>query len=909
MRGTLRRLRAFAGSLGLLALLAFAAALLLTATPHLANRYTDQGLRDWVGSLSYRVRDVSYLLTEQVNGDSAQREVRPSQAGAALSDLRVRLPAPIRDQLGGAWYSTQIGPGGLTATGIDLDPTRPAPQLGLREQSEAKEGVRVVAGTWPSTQQVVEAPIPVAVSVKVAEAFHLRVGSRLRLTGVDPLPRSTVDIDVVGVFEVIDQADPRWAEQEEVYRPFTPVGEDPPVPWRGIMLTDTRGIGAAAAKFGRVDYVWRFRVADEALNMATVPALTKAVFDARTQTVVARATSRTELDSAMTRYANEVAATRAVLAVVQAGIVATLFGLVLLAAAASVQRRRTELALLRARGASLIRLGLRVLLESGLAVAVAVVAGFLIGRQVPGRPGSTDWILLVFAAAAMLAAPVLAVLAHRRFAPGPPRADLSRPRITARRITAEVTLVGLAAAGAYLVRRRGLALGTEVDVYLALVPVLLAAAAALVTLRAFPYPLRLFAAVAARARGAVPFLGLARAGRSAPASAGPLAVLVVAISVGVFSASVATTVSAGRDRVADLAVPGDAFVHGGLFTKDTIDRLAAVPGVTAVATTTVAYNADLTSGIRIEDRRLGNAAVVVVDAPALARVLAASGVPQRVPDVLTGAVRGSGPVPALVSSGLAPVLSGSGAISVQGQPYAFTVAAVADTFPGLPIDTERFVVLPLQALTEPSGKSVVPTGFVVAGPGADPAALAATGDEGQRAWLASVIGNATGELANPSTVERHADARGALDRSGVDRLLSYTFTVGAVGSVALALLAVGFAVVTGARARGQALSRLRTLGLSTGQGRRLLAYEIFPLVALGAVIGAAVGIGLPPLIGPALGLSTFTGGAPVVSTLDPRLGLAAIGLVAGALLLAVLLEAMVNKRTHLGEVLRVGGES
>jgi putative ABC transport system permease protein len=452
-----------------------------------------------------------------------------------------------------------------------------------------------------------------------------------------------------------------------------------------------------------------------------------------------------------------------------------------------------------------------------------------------------------------------------------------------------------------------------VDLFLALVPVLLAVSAGLVALRALPYPLRLLAAGAARSRGAVPFLGLSRAGRAAPASAGPLAVLVVAVSVGVCSASVAGTVAAGRDRVADQAVPGEAYVHGGLFRPDTADRLAAVPGVTGVAPITVAYNTELSARPGASGRALGNVAVVVVDADALAAVQAASGRPAGVPSALIGAAKGD-PAPAVVSPAVAEQLRGAesvdaGGVVVQGQPYGFRVAGVAETFPGLPIGTARFVVLPVRAMVVPEVKPVLPTGFVVAGSGFDPAALASAGDEGQRAWLKDVTGSSPEKLENPSTVETHAGARAALERSGVDRLLSSTFTAGAAGSVLLALLAVGFAVVTGARARGQALSRLRTLGLSSGQGRRLLAYEILPLVGLGALAGAVVGVALPVLVGPALGLSNFTGGAPVTSTVDPMLGLAAIALVVVAVGLAVLLEAVVNKRTHLGEVLRVGGES
>src|SRR4030095_9765829 len=119
-----------------------------------------------------------------------------------------------------------------------------------------------------------------------------------------------------------------------------------------------------------------------ALNVADLPTLVEAAFDARHQDAVP-ATTQTGLDTALARYGRQVAAVQALLAVVQAGILATLFGLVILAAMASAQRRRNEFALLRARGSSLATLGGRVLFESGLAVWLAIAAGYLIGRQVP----------------------------------------------------------------------------------------------------------------------------------------------------------------------------------------------------------------------------------------------------------------------------------------------------------------------------------------------------------------------------------------------------------------------------------------------------------------------------------------------------------------------------------------------
>src|SRR5690606_883995 len=174
----------------------------------------------------------------------------------------------------------------------------------------------------------------------------------------------------------------------------------------------------------------------------------------------------------------------------------------------------------------------------------------------------------------------------------------------------------------------------------------------------------------------------------------------------------------------------------------------------------------------------------------------------------------------------------AGGITLQGRSLAFTVAGVADSFPGLR-DFRRFVVIPRSALPDRDAEAIHPNTFVIAGSGFDVDALRAIGDVAQREWIGSVVGGPyEGELNQPTVVLTYAQARADLERGGVDQVLDYTFGIGLAAGLLLALLAVGFAVATGARARGQALSRLRTMGLALGQGRRLLAYELLPLILL-----------------------------------------------------------------------------
>jgi putative ABC transport system permease protein len=258
---------------------------------------------------------------------------------------------------------------------------------------------------------------------------------------------------------------------------------------------------------------------------------------------------------------------------------------------------------------------------------------------------------------------------------------------------------------------------------------------------------------------------------------------------------------------------------------------------------------------------------------------------------------------------VAAELGGPGTAAVvllRGRPYDITVASVADAFPGMSAGTTRFVVLPWQAM--PADAVVVANRLLVSGARADAAALRAAGDEGQRAYVRAWSGREPNGLDNPTALVRWEQARRALDRTGANSLLSFTFSIGLLGGAALALLAVGLAVLIGARPRGQVLSRLRTMGLDAGAGRRLLLVELVPMVGLAVLLGAVLGTALPGLLRPALELTEFTAGVVPVTRVHPLLLVALPVLVALALAVAVGVESVVNRRMRLGEALRIAEE-
>ncbi|MFY1694863.1 ABC transporter permease [Solwaraspora sp. WMMA2101] len=928
-----RRLRAYAGHIALLAALGTVAATMVTAVPRAANTAVDQALRPHLSAMPHLARDL--VLTERPTIAPGPGIVTPPVDSAAgqrrTGTLRDQLPQPVPQLVGSAWYAAAIGPDGVDAR-ADAPPFQrnPPPVFGLRAQTGVREASRLVAGAWPASPGDAgaagdAAPTQITISRQAAGTLSLRIGDVLQISG--GAGNNTARLELVGLFEPLDAADPVWDDLTYALAPLRPVLDRDP--WYLAAVTDWTGLDAAARTLGIVRYEWRYRIATDRIDATHTGPLASAAAAAR-RTPPDGTTLTSSLDTVLADFDGQVRAARALLAIVGAGLFACLFGLIWLAAGLQLRRRADELSLLRARGAAVPALGRYVLVESVMVAPAAVVAGWLLGSAVPGRPGA-DELPLLLVVAALTTAAVPALLAARTTAAagtvrhgGTPsavdadRGDLARRRSSPGRLTAELSVVLVAVGGLWLLRRRGLeATDGGVDPFLVSVPVLLAVGAALVTLRTLPWPLRQLDRLAARTRGAVFFLGLARAGRGAPVTPGPLAVLVTAVSVGLFSAVVATTITDTRDRVSDREVAGDAVVTGFGFAVDTGDELAALPGVAAVAPAVLATNRQLVAAVGASAQELGQAQVLVVDVPALAEVAEVSGVRLDLPAVLRDAVAdpAGGPVPAVVSPDIARLLAEDlpdgtteVLVDVQGRRRGFSVAAVADGFAGLPVDARGFVVLPMQALTVPPYQPVVPQRYLLAGDGFDPAAVVALADAGQRQRIAEVVGTAPDDLPQPATLTTWSAHRQALERTGANELLSLVFTLGTVGAVVLALVTVGLAVLAGSTTRGRALSRLRTMGLSRRQGQLLLVYELVPVVGAAVVAGGAVGVVLPRLLDPVLGLAAFTAGVAAPPRFDPVVIVGVLASVTVGLTAALVIDNLVHRSARLGRVLRVGGD-
>jgi putative ABC transport system permease protein len=938
------RLRAYAGLWLPVGLLGLALVFVAAAAGPVNRHVLEQAFQQTVAEAPAPARDITF--TERTA--PADPEAGGSPAGSAeqiRGDAQALLPPALAEVVEVNWgmqrsrterpsTSTPGRSASLVGPGVVTDPLALHPLVTLHHQTGLAPEIQLVDGVPPATGPVIdpaEAAIEVMAAAEVADTFGLRVGQTYHLLfGVAPLPPGQsrpgtpqLAITLTGVFQPADPAAAIWQSDPRLLRPVPRAWPHfdllVPLPM-ATLVTDQPGIDALFAlglnPLVEIENVARVRIDQQRLDQAWAVAGRDAVAELLASPDLRPGlTIQTGLAELIDEFERQAVAARAVTAVVAAGLVGTGIGLLLLAARVTVDRRGGELSLLRARGASLLTVVRRSLAEALLVLLPAAAVGWLLHRLLPGRPDpgvvlGLGMVPLLVAAVVVLAVPATFAGAVRARArgdrAGPARSDragaargdragagrreLARYRSAPVRVTLELLVVLLAGLGVVQLQQRGLT-GTSVaarvagglggtDPYLSAVPVLIGLAAGLLALRLYPWPLRLLGALAARRRGVVGFLGLARAGRAAPATVLPMLVLVLAVTVGGFAGAVNQAVLGARDAATIRAVGADLRVGAeGELTDAALAEVAAVPGVTSVAGV-------VEDGfIRIDGQAVQAAAVMLVDAPGYQRVLAAIGAPGRLPEPVVSAVPGTGPVPVL-----APRLdpARSLVVEIDQVEYPAEVVGGVDDLPALH-GARIWVLVPRQALAEPPPVDQL----LIAGPQADLAAVRAA------------VARGTGGDPDAVTVASLAGERARLEASGFNQTLTLVFVTGTVGAGVGGLLAVGLALVVQAAARGRAVSLLRTMGLSTGQARGLLLVELVPVTALAVAVGAVAGTFMPVVLAPALGLTEFTGGAPLPVSLDPGTVIVLAVLLGLFVIGGALVEAAVNRRLGLGQVLRV----
>lgn len=768
---------------------------------------------------------------------------------------------------------------------------------------ENTEAITLVEGRLPDIRDVTSLePVEVVLSRANADASGvtlgqlLAVGSPLAAPNAEELefgaqPKQVPEVLVVGIVEPLDSADPLWSDSPELWaadeRPATPSAQ---MQLRFTVLAAPDGV-LAASNF--LEYPFngfvRMRIDPQ---LFTEPLASSVVAEANLLRANAQVLApqsvgsfsvQTAIPEALADYPRLARAALAQMSVMMSGVIGIAAVVLVLLSRLLVAQRSAAIALERARGASVLSVGLRALIESAIVTAVGVTIGSISALITSTRDPLPVVVVVVVA---LLASPLQSMIYARRLWTGQRepanRRDrqLRARRSRSQRLVAELAIVAIAAAALVSLRGRGLLQNRSggIDPLLALAPLLLAIAVTLVVIRVYPYPVRAIGAAAQRTRGPLGLLGSVRA-RSAIATL-PLLALTLGSALAVSGTLLVDTVRHGQAEASWQRVGADARVSAELDDAE-IELLRLAPGVDAASATRARGSVGLDLGTTST-----TVTVIAVDSSYADVVDAQPDQPS------TDTLRELGATPT-TGEALSIVVDDETARQLISDDFAMYYGPKYVPVHVIGVSSVRpegylsgpFAYIDIDAIAPLMPESYGANSILLVGPGSDAAAA---------------------DLPKDSVLTRSGwtDERRQLALvSGVQETM--IFSIAAVGL--LAIVALVATVISGARARGRALALLRTLGMQPRLGWWLALAELAPVVVTAVLGGIGAGIAVVLVLAPSLGLDVLAGGITIpAASFSPWVfaGLAVAALV--LLLLGALADVLVHRRDKLSELLRVG---
>ncbi|MEU7007454.1 FtsX-like permease family protein [Streptomyces sp. NPDC046332] len=869
------RLRVAPGTAWAFALLVLVTAFLAAALPRTVDAYESEGLRHGMAEAAPRTT-VLEIATPLLRTDGLTDEQAPGTDGQApgtdpddlarqRAQLERLLPAPLRVDPEESVHGVRT-----TKWVAGLDPWLPQPygvppEFVLATPSALDEHTTVRSGRLPATADAAALTSEAAVTAETAKALRLKVGSVIHVPnryGSAPLA-----VTVTGIVEPVRPQGAYWSVESLLRTPAYAMkrgGIEAKYFWQAALLLPPEGGALLQESLGEPELHWRLAPVGDHLTAQDEPRLSQAVASltggpdlAKAREVIGSSGSvTTGLDEVVAAYRGMRTAIASVVAVAAFGIGAVAAVVLAMTGGLFAARRAAELALLRSRGGSLAGIGVRLLGETAVLALPAAGLGLLLATLAfpHARLGPALVAAGAVALLAVLALPLRALFLHRGPLAHGGREDLIAARPSRRRTVAELTVLALAVGAVVALRRRG----TEDsgDHLVSAAPVLVALIAALVLVRLYPLPLRWATRPARGLRGAVGFLSLARAGRSSVTGALPLLALLVALTTAAFGGSVLAGVADARDRAALLETGADARVTGDADAAPLPDGLAkavrGTAGVQDVATVQVEYGVALPTTGTAPATALRTTPLVGVEPESYARLAARTGFGPFPAELLrsTGTDGNDDAwrvLPAIASPAVAERL-GTEPRNITAAAGSFTVriVGVRSATPALP--EQDFLLVNAADLTHRAD-----TVLLASGPSVEGDALRA------------VVAAKSRDFAVVLRTEQRATYVDSPMQAGAERI--YLAAIGA--GAGFAVLAVLLSLLQSAPERALLLARLRTMGLTRRQGRRLLGLEALPQALLAAVGGMLVGWATILLLAPGVDLVRLSlAAAPGLGALD-----------------------------------------
>lgn len=803
-----------------------------------------------------------------------------------LTRARLPLAAGKSD-----WSGLTTGYSPVTAGASRAYEAGVPPQIELLYRDALGHYSRHVTGRLPGAGHAKDGRVylQVAVTAGTARRLGLAVGSQV---GIEP----DVTLQVTGIIQPARPADGFWTVDPAVIAPnLNRVGRGA-LYWAGAAFVGPGELSLLAAHTNPSAIVlsFGFPMSLGDLTSAQSAPLDSKLSDASMQNIGQVSLSpptQIVLSSAVAGFLGTFAKERAavagvldllVVSLAAIGIVVVLLGAVLLA-----EQRRGEFALLRARGAArrqLAGLALRAaaLVAVPAAVAAAAVATALTSGA--GAGGSLAWWLGgLTLAAALISLPLLTVVAL-------PRARRSREasartlrvRSAARRLVIEAALIAGAAGGLIVARQQGV---SGPDPLTSAAPVLVAIPAGVLAVRLYPLLARGLLRAAGLRRGAVAYLGFARAARTTMTSVLPAFALVLVLAVISFGGMLRAAVTRGEVNASWQQVGADAVVNtlnATPLTPATERAITAVPGVQRSAAIS------LTSGLQTANNTL--VSVVVVQPRQYAALMAATPGPAFPAGALSRLADGR--VPAVATPAAAAAIGQPDvrlAIGTVARSVNIHVVRTAAAGPAVSaVSGSSLVIVPQWALR---GIVPAPSLMLLAGPGLDASRLRAV----------------TGKVAPGSVITLRSSVLAALARAPLPHGTYVAYVAGALVAVGFGVLALLIWLLLSAAPREAALARLAAMGLSARQGSWLVLAEALPEILVAAAAGTACAWALASLVGPDLSLAGFTGtaaGVPIQA--EPATLALAAAILLGVAAVTLVGQALFTGRRGVARALRIG---
>jgi putative ABC transport system permease protein len=809
-------------------------------------------------------------------------------------------------------------------------PREPVPILigeGCPEDAGEREELWEALGSAADIEvdcSIVDVPVfEVALTTETLSVLDFGVGDMVMLApdATDPLffgiGSNQLDyplvLSVSGIIELSDGGLDYWYGDPGLHRAsITENADFRIIHATGLMASDDYRRLLTETSPAHWRYSWRYFVDPDLVDAATVDELNA---DLRGLELEFRSVGTpsddysviTLLPSLIDQYSAARATTVALMSMALSGVFTVAIALILELAGLVAVRQRRPVVLIRSRGSSRGQLALTRVYQAFILVVPAAILGYLVAERI--LP-DTAYIYsyrgaVAFAAVAAIAFVLASVPLMFR-----PLGSLQRTLDVHRagsggRLVFELLVVVVAAGSIVLLRRRGaidpLTQSDMVfDPLLAVAPALLGIAIGLVTLRLFPYLMRAIARALAGLRGPIAFIGFRRTTQQPPVSRVPLVVILLAVSIAVFSSVVRVSIAVSAADSAWQTVGADYRITGsgpGTDLPTAVD-VSAIESIEASATATRYPDARL-----LVDNPFGFVDFLAIDSNAYVNVVGGTPGDPALPGFMLAETQPAdgteaGPIPVIVSSvgwpqGGVPALGSTWTLDIGRLDPVVIVAEIRDRFPGLPTDRPFVVsdIRPIARMSQPL--DVRPTILYLK-------AVESSGIE-----ISSTIDAQTVGARFTSRYETLAEVADSTLAGAVNRGLMLVLILCTI----FAIVAAVSSLALSSDVRRRDFGYLRTMGLHTRQATGLTVIEQIPQLMVATVVGALLGVAMVIVLRPAIELEAFTGGATtavITHSWPAVLGVATVLL--AVLALAVVIFVTFNRDDDLGKLLRVGDE-